>query len=216
MDEESKAEGGNHNTESHTSSEEETKMVGSGQAKFNETISSSSSEWAPLCQRWSSEDANLVCTNWGNVFLWASWDDLIHSLGVFENHKRVGVEEFEPQDKEENSNINAEIEITMDTEKPTVPLSQEAQSVVDIYQSKLYSFESKSREWDLLETALGNKEKEIKMNLQISEENINKSMKYLRLIIDNKEKQLKSELKDFEKDKNKYLETSKNKTWNLK
>ena len=121
-------------------------MIGSGQNKFNDTISSSSSECAPLCQRCSSEDANLVCINCGNIQLCSSCDDLIHSTGIYESHKRVSVDEFETSDNLVGNNINAEIEIDVKPKIQNLNLSEEAQAVVDHLKHKLDFFTSKNEE----------------------------------------------------------------------
>ena len=213
MNEESKA--GNITTtmQSRSSSEEETKMIESGQWKFNETISSSSSEWAPLCQRCSSEDASLIWVNCGNVYLCVSWDDIIHSLGIFESHKRMGVNEFEPESWVEPKNINAEIEISLNSQPKR--LTPEAKEALDKLKSKLSYFITKNEEWESQLKNLMNTSNEIEMNYRVSTESIEKSISFLKSMIDNKEEQLKSEILAAKSEKINILEAQKSKILNI-
>ena len=48
-----------------------------------------------ICERCKAEDASVVCLQCGGVKLCESCQDLIHSLGVFESHKRIPVAEYE-------------------------------------------------------------------------------------------------------------------------
>lgn len=199
---------------SHSSSEEETKMIGSGDKQFNDTISSTSSEWAALCQRCSSEDACLVCINCGNIYLCTSCDDIIHSLGVFESHKRVNVSEFEPESTTETDNINAEIKVAMNPHPEW--LTQESKEVRERLQSKLSYFSSKNTEWESSLKHLKSKEIELEMNYEVSLDNIGKSIEYLKWILNNKETQLKSEISVIKSNNINDLEAQKLNIQNLK
>jgi hypothetical protein len=193
-----------------SSSEEETKMVESGQGKFY-WDSSSSSDNAPLWQRWSSEDASLVCLVWGNCQLCSSCDDLIHSIGVFETHKRISIDDFEPDQtltiNQEGKNINGEIEIPFSMNSQT--LSPEAQDVVDNLKPKHDYLKSKLNECDLILKTLDIKHQEVDSNFEISENSLSACMNALRLMIDNKENHLKEELGLMKAHKLNFLKTEK-------
>lgn len=197
---------------SNSSSEEETKMVESGQGKFYWS-SSTSSDNAPLCQRCSSEDASLVCIVWGNCQLCPSCDDLIHSIGIFETHKRISIDDFEPDQtlkiNQEPKNINGEIEIPFNM--LSQPLTQEARDIVDKLKTKQSYLKSKLDEWDLILKSFDTKQAEIDSNFGISEDNLTAWMNALRVMIDNKENQLKEELELMKRSKLNSLSNEKSK-----
>jgi hypothetical protein len=197
---------------SNSSSGEETKMVGSGQDKYMDSISSSSSECPPLCQRCSSDDAEVVCLVCGNIQLCSSCDDLIHSIGVYEKHKRVSVEEFGTSHGIESEIVHAEIEISPMPQN----LSKEAQSVVNKLQQKLDYLTSKTSECDVVFNSYTAKSKEIEMNFESSEFSLKKDFEYIKEMVSNKEQELLAELAVIKAQKLQDLNSAKTKINELK
>lgn len=62
---------------------------------LDSTIQSQTDDQIPLWDRCSAEDAFIHCKTWGKVYLWESWDDLIHSLGAYDSHDRKPCSEIE-------------------------------------------------------------------------------------------------------------------------
>ena len=48
---------------------------------------------AELCQRCEAEDAEVCCVTCGNFKLCKSCEDLIHSMGCYDQHKRMPITE---------------------------------------------------------------------------------------------------------------------------
>lgn len=108
-------------TRSNPSSGEESKAVEVANEKYLDTMSSASSEMPPLCQRCSSDDATIVCKSCGNIMLCESCEDLIHSIGIYESHNRVSIEEYEnPENILHNETVNSEIELNLDAKTQTI------------------------------------------------------------------------------------------------
>ena len=203
-----------HQTKHDLSSDEETKVIESGGGCNNnlETISSTSSDNATICERCSSEDASVVWIQWENVYLCLSCDDLIHSIGVYKKHNRVDVLEFAKSKEKSPINIQGEIELF----KHNSDLTKEERELTYKLQTKLESLSTKVYEWEVAIKSYETKEKELEINYESSWFNVENNMKYLRELIQNKERELVSELKAIKEEKANEILTLKQKIKNLK
>jgi len=131
---------------------------------------------------------------------------MIHSIGVYEKHTRITVEEFEKTQNSQKQNVRGEIEINSEISK-NEPLSTEAQDFVAAHEKKHDFLLSKSKECDLVLDNYKLKVTEIENNYDASKDNVARNMKFVRQMIENKEKQLLAELDVFKAERHNELDS---------
>ena len=69
-------------------------MLGGGLNIKEEDVGEDDEEGS-VCERCQAEEAVLVCEDCNGYRLCDSCEDLIHSMGVYEQHKRMAIKDFE-------------------------------------------------------------------------------------------------------------------------
>lgn len=115
--------------------------VGAEEEKKEEVSDTKSEESEDgLCQRCSAEDQFLVCESCGGFALCEVCDDLIHSMGVYEKHVRLSLEEYK-QKTEKATESEAQV-----SDKPT----PETLDMIHDLEQKDLSFKGKLDEIDVV------------------------------------------------------------------
>lgn len=183
--------------------------VGKQEEKKEEVIEDDKSEESEdgLCQRCSAEDQFLVCESCGGFALCEVCDDLIHSMGVYEKHVRLTLEESRAKAQQVEESMQGE------TEKP----SPETLDMIHDLEQKDLSLKGKLNEIDVVLKEYSEEgESRVTEAYKQAKTDVESKFDTLSQLIATKKEQCLDQLELENKSKTTQLETSRTQIENLK